>query len=109
MPNTMPEGVTPMPYLVEPPQQARPRSLLIVLSTVLGVVIGLAIVVGGLGRAFYVERTEYTNKLLLDAQDKIGVQKTLERLDVALNRLDSTSQKLADSVQELRTATAKRR
>jgi hypothetical protein len=109
MPNTMPEGFTPMPYLVEPPQQAKSRSILVIVSTILGTIIAVGVIVSGLGRAFFVDRSEYTNKLLLDAQDKVSVQKALERIDYTLNRLDETSQKLTTTVQELRDAARGRR
>lgn len=120
MPNTLPEGFapfTPAPYLPEPQAPAvGSKWFLHIMSSIVGLLVGGGIVLGVLGKAFYVERTEYNQKLLKDVQDsgtfaagldKIGSR--LGRQEEVLGRLDANLERLAADVQSLKLDAARRR
>lgn len=120
MPNTMPEGFapfTPAPYPPEPQIPAvGSKWFLHILSSIVGLLVGGGVVFGVLGKAFYVERTEYSQKLLKDVQDSAtftaGLDKIssrLERQEGVLNRLDANLDRLTADVQSLKLAEAARR
>jgi hypothetical protein len=95
----MPEiQVTPPPVEVTR-EPAGPRSFLIVLSTVLGIVIGIGVIVGGLGKAFFVEREEWNKQTLAGAEDKVTVNETLKRIDKALTHQEEVLDKLTNAIE----------
>jgi uncharacterized protein HemX len=77
-------------------------SFLIALSVILGVLISAGVVVGVLGKAFYVQRDEFTAKSLKDAQDSTIVQQTLTRLENALSRQEAAFDRMSDTVQTMK-------
>jgi len=118
MPNTMPEGFTPQPQLVAevPTRLVGSHSFITVLSIILGIILATGTVVGVAGKAFYVERGEYTQKSMQDAQDRVtftegrkGIGARLDRQDVALNRLEINLDKMANIVQDIKVEQARRR
>jgi hypothetical protein len=95
----MPEiQVTPPPVEVNSREPTGPRSFLIVLSTVIGIVIGIGVIVGGLGKAFFVEREEWNRQTLAGAEDKVTVNETLKRIDKALTRQEEVLDKLTGAI-----------
>ena len=122
MPNTMPEGFppfTPPPYVPEP-QAPSPRvgsgSFLATLSIIVGIVVGVGIVFSTVGKAFYVERTEYQQKLVKDVQDSGSLATTLEKISArivlqesVLGRMEANLDRLATDVQALKLEAARRR
>lgn len=77
-------------------------SFLIALSVILGVLISAGVVVGVLGKAFYVQRDEFTAKSLKDAQDSTIVQQTLTRLENTLSRQEAAFDRMSDTVQTMK-------
>lgn len=104
-----PEGVmlTPAPVLMgEPPRPPSEwsRSASTGIAMVLGIVLSTAAVVGGLGRAFYVERPEYTQKVLQDTRREGEVQKTLEQMSATLARQEAALAKMSETLLALQVA-----
>jgi len=103
---TLPEGIqiTPSPLTFTPPPPVTPasRSLLVILSVVLGMVIALGTIAGGLGNAYFVGRTEYTQQTLQAASEKVSAAESLKRIDLALSRQEAALEKLSASVETLR-------
>lgn len=108
---TVPGGVptyspTPTPVMGEdvPPPAVGSRSFVTIVSTILGIVLATTAVLGVIGKYFYVDRGEYTQKILQDAVDRGNVQKvlvkfessmaqqaaTLERQEKAFDRMSET-------------------
>ena len=88
---------------------------LITVSVILGVVLGGAALLGGIGNAFYVTRVEYTAENTINAKDKqrfqdenYSVKQALGRFEDALSRQDATLLKIADSVQGIKIDMARR-
>jgi hypothetical protein len=118
----MPEGFppfTPPPYVPEP-QAPSPRvgsgSFLATLSIIVGIVVGVGIVFSTVGKAFYVERTEYQQKLVKDVQDSGSLATTLEKIssrivqqESVLGRMEANLDRLATDVQALKLEAARRR
>lgn len=111
MPNTWPEGITPPPQLLvatEPQRTVGSRSFLIVLSTILGIILTTGAVLGVVGKAFYVEREEYTQKNIQNTQDRVVFTEGLKSITSRLDRLDATIDRLAVVVQDLKIESARR-
>jgi hypothetical protein len=105
MPLTLPEGVqiTPSPMTFGPPTPVPPsRSLLIVLSITLGMVIALGTIASGLGNAYFVGRSEYTQQTLQAASEKVSAAESLKRIDLALARQEAALEKLSTSVEAIK-------
>ena len=82
--------------------KASSTSFLIALSVILGVLMSLGVVVGVLGKAFYVQRDEYTAKNLKDAEVNTVTQQTLTRLENALSRQEAAFDRLSETVQTMK-------
>lgn len=82
-------------------------SFLIAVSVLLGILVAAGSIIGGLGRAFYVSRDEYTSQTLQYTQDKTVIQQTLERVDKTLTRQEGAVQRIFESVQDLKLDIAK--
>lgn len=78
------------------------------ISVVLGIVVGVGSIVGVVGKAFYVERSEYNALLVRMAEDKTRIDETFKRIDSSLARQEACLQKLTDSVDALRTDKGRR-
>jgi len=106
---TNPEGVmlTPAPVLVgEPPRHPSEwsKSAVVGIAMVLGIILSTAAVVGGLGRAFYVERPEYTEKVLQDTKREGEVQKTLDQVSATLTRQETALARITETLETTRDA-----
>ncbi len=115
---TMPGGVpiqdpqyTPTPVLVEEihPQSQGPRSLVTALSTVLGVLVATTVLLGFVGKYFFVDRAEYV-------EDKSATQKVLLRVEMTmsqqasiLDRQEKAFDRMAETVRSLELAGGRRR
>jgi hypothetical protein len=97
----MPEGnqITPPPVEMRPREYVGSKSFLIVVSTVLGIVIGIGMIVGGLGKAFFVERDEWNKQTLAGAEDKAVVNETLKRIDLATSHQEAALDRLTSTVE----------
>lgn len=85
------------------------------LSVILGIIIASGIIIGGLGRAFFVTRDEYTHQETIYTNEKSDLQRLLTRLEGAvavqsstLEKQDATLQRLVEKVQTIREDMARR-
>lgn len=77
------------------------------ISFILGLIIAGGTVFSILGKAFYVTRTEYTEKVLSDSVERIDVKKTLESVNKTLSKVEDGLRQLSDTVADLKTSSAK--
>lgn len=85
------------------------------LSVILGIILTASAIIGGLGRAFFVTRDEYTKQETVYTNEKSELQRSLTRLEGAvsvqsttLEKQDQTLQKLLDKIQTIREEMARR-
>lgn len=88
-----------------PPSQ----TFVAILSIILGLIIGLGTILGILGGAFFVRRSEYTAKNLVDIQETIILKNALEQIERALVRQEKSFDKLSEAVQTLKDNQARRK
>jgi hypothetical protein len=79
--------------------KAPPKSFLAALSVIIGVLLAIGTIIGVMGKAFYVQRDEYTAKTLHDAEQDTATQQTLLRLGNALDRQEAAFNRLSETVQ----------
>lgn len=72
------------------------------ISFILGLIISGGVVFSILGKAFYVTRTEYTDKVLTDSVERANVQKTLESVNKSLTSMESAIKDLSSYAADLR-------
>ena len=72
------------------------------LSFILGLIIAGGTVFSILGKAFYVTRAEYTDKVLSDSIERTDVKKTLEAVNRSLTNLEVSVKDLSTYVGELK-------
>jgi len=79
------------------------------LSVILGIIIASAVLIGGLGKAFFVTRDEYTKQETVYSTQNSDLQRSLTRLEGAvsvqsntLEKQDATLQRLIDKIQTIR-------
>jgi hypothetical protein len=107
-------GVHFMPVKTTPklPEQAPGERMWKWVALVLSTLLAAAGLFGGLGRAFYVTRAEYTDRVQEEAVAREGMRSTLERLDKTLHAQASAFHTLAGEVQgvkiDLAVVTAKK-
>jgi hypothetical protein len=84
------------------------RSFVTILSTILGIVLATSAVLGVVGKYFYVDRGEYTQKILQDADERANVQKVLVRFEstmaqqsTTLERQEKAFDRMAETVRAL--------
>jgi len=78
-------------------------------SFILGLILAGGTVFSILGKAFYVTRAEYTDKVLSDSIERTNVQKTLESVNKSLGALEASVRDLSAYVGELKTDVKRRR
>jgi hypothetical protein len=108
---TMPGGIpiqssqyTPTPVLVEAssPQPAiGSRVFVMAISTLLGIVVATTTIVGFTGRYFYVDRSEYSDKSVREAEDRGKLQNLLGRVEATLSQQTITLSRLEATVREI--------
>jgi hypothetical protein len=94
-------GVHYMPVKTTPkqPEQAPGERMWKWVALVLSTLLAAAGLFGGLGRAFYVTRAEYTDRVQEEAVAREGMRSTLERLDKTLNAQAAAFHQLTGEVQ----------
>jgi uncharacterized protein HemX len=107
----MATGVTPPPTEKKVPS----TGFIAALSVILGVIIAASVIIGGLGRAFFVTRDEFTHQEATYTNEKSELQTLLAKLEGAvavqsttLEKQDATLQRLVDKVQTIREDMARR-
>jgi len=96
--------------LVETPSERRKiTSIFTITSMVLGVLVSFGAVVGVLGRAFYVTRGEFSEKVLSDTKQTTRMGETLDRLDRFMAKQEASLEKLSDAVQNIKVEIASKR
>jgi len=79
------------------------------IALVLGVVASTGIIGGVLGKAFYVSRDEYTQKLISDSVARTEVAESLSRIQTTLQKQESAFERLTEKVELLKTEVGKQR
>jgi uncharacterized protein involved in exopolysaccharide biosynthesis len=109
---------TPIPQarFVEPPvppvREAPPPQkfqYLTAVSVILGICLGLAAILGGLGRAFYVEKDAYTEDKIKVINDLNTVNTSLTKINSKLDELEAIINSLETRIKETRDAPQRRR
>ena len=72
------------------------------ISFILGLIVAGGTVFSILGKAFYVTRTEYTDKVLSDSVERTDVKKTLEAMNKLLGNVESSLKDLSITVDDLK-------
>ena len=114
--------IEPMAALPTAPQASLPTGkkfgstgFVAALSVILGIILAASVIIGGLGKAFFVTRDEYTKKETDYTTDKSDLQRSLTRLEgavsvqsITLEKQDQSLQRLIDKVQTIREDMARR-
>jgi hypothetical protein len=115
---TRPGGVeiTPTPVMMESPPLVGSRSFITILSTILGIVVATGLIVGFVGKYFYVDHTEYAAKNLRDTEDRGNVQKILVKVETSmaqqantLDRQEKAFDRMAETVRAIEIGMARGR
>lgn len=71
-------------------------------SFILGLIIAGGTLFSVLGKAFYVTRGEYTEKVLADGMEKVEVKKTLEAVTKSMSGMEAALRELSATVDGLK-------
>lgn len=74
------------------------------IAFILGLILSGGVVFSSLGKAFYVTRTEYTDKVLSDSVERTDVKKTLETMNKLLGNIETNLKDLSDTVSDLQSS-----
>ena len=104
---TRPEGYTFTP----PPEPARKPSMgfMVTISIILGVTISAGVILGTMGNAFFVTRTEFQGHEKNDVEVTTTFRQTLNQVDRTLSAQAASFKDLASSVEGIRIDMARRR
>ena len=105
--NMEPTPVETLPELSQPIFQLKPavtpsKTFVAAIAAILGVLISAGTIIGVMGKAFYVQRTEYTEKSLRDAEATTIMQQSLTRMENTLNRQEAAFDRMSDTVQTIK-------
>lgn len=70
---------------------------------ILAVLTGAGAVAGVVGKAFYVTREEYTEKVRTDSVSETSIKSTLEQLNETIRQQRTSFDRLSGSVEEVKT------
>jgi hypothetical protein len=98
---------TPTPVMMDPYVPDRSvhlgsSSFLAALAIILGIVISTGTILAVVGKAFYVERSEYNLATVVATEDKTKVSETLKQLRDTLTRQETSLQKLSDDIGDIK-------
>jgi mannose-1-phosphate guanylyltransferase len=98
------------------PKEGFSKTFLITISAIIGIVVGGAGIVGVLGSAFYVDRSEYTRDKIQAVGEKSDMAKTLDRLassiaqqSAVMVRQEERLERVQESVQQIKLDLARKR
>lgn len=109
---TMPEGIpvyTPPPVNPDRVTTIGSTSFLTTVGVILGIVISTGTILGVVGKAFYVERSEYNLAVVRAAEERTAVTETLKQVREAMTRQEATLQKLTEDLDAVRQTLASMR
>jgi len=93
-----------------PREPAAPRlHYLTLLSILVGICLGVSAIVGGLGKAFYVEKDAYTQDKIESINRLNSMTSSMAEVSSSLKRLEAAVSSLSAEVKTLREAPARRR
>ena len=78
------------------------KAFIAAIAAILGVILSTGTIIGILGKAFYVQRDEYTQKNLRDAETTTIMQQTLTRLGTTLDRQAAAFDRVSEAVQTIK-------
>lgn len=85
------------------------------LSVILGIILAVSTIIGGLGKAFFVTRDEFTKQEAAHTDEKSELQRSLTKLEgavsaqgITLEKQEQTLQRLIDKIQTIREDMARR-
>jgi uncharacterized protein YpiB (UPF0302 family) len=64
--------------------------------------IALGTIASGLGNAYFVGRSEYTQQTLQAASEKVAAAESLKRIDLALSRQEAALEKLSAALETIK-------
>jgi hypothetical protein len=79
-----------------------PGAALTLVSVILGIVLGVGGIVGIIGRAFYVERSEYNVGVVSTAEDRTKVAESLKQQAATMVRLEAAIDRLCEDVSRIK-------
>jgi hypothetical protein len=97
----IPELSQPTFIQVKPPSVPS-KAFIAAIAAILGVILSAGTLIGILGKAFYVQRDEYTQKNLRDSETTTIMQQTLTRLGNTLDRQAAAFDRMSDTVQTIK-------
>jgi hypothetical protein len=92
----------------DPSSRRKSAVVLTSMSLILGVLISVGFVVGVLGKAFYVTRSEFNDKIVNDAKQDTEVKQTLDSVNHFLSRQEGVIDRMADSIQKIQVDMARK-
>jgi len=110
-PRTLPGGIT----ITRRQQPVGSRAFITILGTILGIVVSTTTLVGFTGKYFFVDRTEYNQKVLRDADERgethkmlLRVETILAQQEAVLERQEKAFDRLSDLVRNIELQVSKR-
>jgi hypothetical protein len=115
MSNTYPE-ITPPPFTPAPYDVSRPqeqlvgsKSFLMTISVIIGIVVGVGIIIGGIGKYVYVERPDYERKMneidrgtVTMGEGIKNINQAQFRFEAALDRVENALARQATDIQTIK-------
>jgi hypothetical protein len=122
MANTYPE-ITPAPYTPPPYEVIRQqdqiigsKSFLMTISVIVGIVVGVGVIVGGIGKYVYVERPDYERKMnevdrstVTMAEGIKNINQAQYRFEAALDRVENALGRQSTDIQVIKIDLARRK
>ena len=115
MANTYPE-LTPPPFtppsydVARPPEQlVGSKSFLMTISVIVGIVVGISLIIGGIGKLAYVERSDYERKVSeIDRNATIvseaikSINSSQSRFEAAIARVENVLDRQSTDIQTIK-------
>lgn len=93
----------------QPPKESTRVSVLTAVSMLIGILLGLAAIMGGLGKAFYVEKDSYTQDKIKALNDLNTITSSLSEVSSSMRRLEAAVNALSAEVKEMRETPQRKR
>jgi hypothetical protein len=94
------------PMNMQSPSQSEKKwpstGFIVSLSVILGIIIAGSAIIGGLGKAFFVSRDEYTRQELVYTDDKSTIRQTLSRFETVMEKQGQALDHLVESVHSIK-------